>query len=594
MRFVYIIQDSSLPTLPEVGGKGLSLMKMAQNGMAVPPGFVLTVAFFKEWFRQIPMLPAWSQFLHADSDAALKKSCDDLKAGCKDFVFSESQREAVQTALSAFPHGGIFAVRSSSPEEDLEGSSFAGEYETVLGVTIDTLESAVRTAFASCLDARVVIYKREHGFNVQTPRIAVVVQQQVASDVAGVGFSLNPITNSYDEALFSANWGLGETVVSGIASPDLFTVDKVHRRVTDREVGKKETSIWLTPSGGTEERADPRHDRLTLSDEQVLALTDEIVRIEQLYARPMDIEWAFSEGKLYLLQARPITTHLALPSNMISSPDEPRRLYWDVTISVQGLLKPISPMGTSVLAGLLRHASENIFGKNITGDPVTSFVLACHGRLYINLSNALAAIPKEKLASLVANMDPVVGASLASMDEVTYRSTRKVREVPWRLILGAPQKIATLLEARLMPEHARRSCDRECERHLQEIRALAASKPPVDQFVTEAIERTARLVFHEIIPLFAVSKLAMSRIRDIFSDATDSQQKLVARLDQSLPGNVTVEMGLELADLARLAPDGASRRSVTTGTRSKFAARSICPRVGGFHSALRPSRTQGA
>src|SRR5262245_39969646 len=132
MHLVYTIQDSSRATLPEVGGKGLSLMKMAQNGLAVPPCFVLTVAFFQEWFQRIPTLHAWSQFMQSRTDSELKKSCDDLKASCTDFVFSNSQREAVQTALSAFPKGGIFAVRSSSPEEDLEGSSFAGGYETVL------------------------------------------------------------------------------------------------------------------------------------------------------------------------------------------------------------------------------------------------------------------------------------------------------------------------------------------------------------------------------------------------------------------------------------------------------------------------------
>jgi rifampicin phosphotransferase len=113
---------------------------------------------------------------------------------------------------------------------------------------------AIVRAFSSCLDARVVSYKRAHGFDVQKPSIAIVVQRQVACDAAGVGFSVNPINNSMDEVIVNCNYGLGETVVAGLASPDQFVLDKISRDIVSKQCGTKEVSIWLDKkNGGTTE-----------------------------------------------------------------------------------------------------------------------------------------------------------------------------------------------------------------------------------------------------------------------------------------------------------------------------------------------------
>ena len=126
-----------------------------------------------------------------------------------------------------------------------------------------------------------------------SPRIAVIVQQQIASEVAGVGFSLNPLTNDYDEAVIDANWGLGESVVAGLASPDHFVVDKVSGELVEKTLGAKQVSIWLDPGGGTVQR-DGRHtEDQGLTEAQLGELTRMLCRIEELYGRPIDIEWAW-------------------------------------------------------------------------------------------------------------------------------------------------------------------------------------------------------------------------------------------------------------------------------------------------------------
>lgn len=307
MKPFYRFDDSPLPTRDEVGGKGLSLITLFQAGLPVPNGFVLTVSFFEPWVVLLKATPAWKTFLAANHTAP-HDACQRLKAISAGYELNAEQKKRLREALIAFNEKALWAVRSSSPEEDLEGASFAGCYETVLGVSQNRLEAALHTAFASCLDARIIAYKRERGLGQAEPRIAIVVQEQVASEVSGVGFSKNPLTHNPDEAVFESNWGLGETVVSGRVSPDHFVVNKPTRTILERRMGRKERAQVLLSGGGTHEREDPRHDQLSLQDGQLQALTEALIAVERRYGCPVDMEWAFAGGRLHVLQARPIAT----------------------------------------------------------------------------------------------------------------------------------------------------------------------------------------------------------------------------------------------------------------------------------------------
>ena len=305
MKLFYRFGDTPLPAAGEIGSKGLSLITLYQAGLPVPNGFVLTVSFFEPWIVLLKATPAWKNFLVADQ-AGLREACQRLKHISSGYELNPEQKKRLREALFAFEEKTLFAVRSSSPEEDMAGASFAGCYETVLGVSPDRLEAAIHTTFASCLDARIIAYKRERGFDDIEPRIAVVVQEQVASEVSGVGFSAHPHTGDPDQAVFESNWGLGETVVAGRVTPDHFVVNKPTQAILERRVGRKERASVLLTSGGTHEREDPRHDQLSLQDGQLQALTEALIAIEHRYGRPVDMEWAFAGGKLYVLQARPI------------------------------------------------------------------------------------------------------------------------------------------------------------------------------------------------------------------------------------------------------------------------------------------------
>lgn len=541
--------------LTSVGGKAHSLIRMIDMNLPVPSGFVLPVEFFSDWFDAIKKTDAWAAFLNADVNSKLRSSCDALKKETINFSFSKSQKEAVEAALAKLSHKGeLFAVRSSSPEEDLDGSSFAGGYETILGVTKSGIEDAVKRAFASCLDQRVAVYKKQHGFDFRNPKIAVVVQTQIASDVAGVGFSLNPISNSYDEAVINSNWGLGETVVAGIATPDAFIVDKNNLDIIQKQLGAKETSIKLLPDGGTEEYVDSAQIYLSLTDEQVKELTKLIVQVEKSYDRPMDIEWAFSGGEMFLLQARPITTYVPLAKELVTAPGEQKKLYLDVTICVQGLFKPISVLGTSFLRGASSLITSKVFGKDMSKNVDESFAYMTDGRIYMNVSNVFEFAGQEKAVKFINNMDPNAAKILASVSGEEYRSHNKdIKHIPLHLLLQLPAIGLHVLEARLLPEHAHRHVVQEVKEYKRDVRHLAAENLPFDELAAALFDRVRQSVFSHILPAFATSRIALERMKAIAGEGKYEAE--FKDIERAVPHNPTIEMGLSLYHMAQLLPE---------------------------------------
>lgn len=221
MLVIYAFNHTPVPSVFEIGGKGYSLIRMASADFNVPGGFVCAAQFFDDWTRELEAGPAWTRVQDELSyGAPSEASVIALKDQIDGLLFSPSQSKAIETAMAEMTSGGVCAVRSSSPEEDLEGSSFAGMYESLLGVPTEGLAEAIRTVFKSAFDERVFSYKKTKGFDTTTVRIAVIVMEQVPSETAGVGFSVNPINNDYDEAVLNANYGLGESAVSGGVTPD--------------------------------------------------------------------------------------------------------------------------------------------------------------------------------------------------------------------------------------------------------------------------------------------------------------------------------------------------------------------------------------
>jgi len=202
------------------------------------------------------------------------------------------------------------AVRSSAVDEDGATASFAGQHETYLNIVgADAILRAVTRCWDSAYSERALDYRRQQGLSVERVRLAVLVQQLVASDVSAVVFSANPVTGNRDEVMINASWGLGESIVGGTVTPDTFVVRKSDLSVINRVIADKQHMTVSAP-GGTREVDVPRFLRnaASLTDEQVVEMAKLTLTLEVTMEHPVDVEGAYASGELYLLQCRPITT----------------------------------------------------------------------------------------------------------------------------------------------------------------------------------------------------------------------------------------------------------------------------------------------
>ena len=298
------------------GGKGASLGRLVRAGFPVTGGFVVST-------------DAYTAFLAANGlQAAIEGIVDGIDHANPELVDREAARIRRLIVAGAIPErlaaeirdayrslGGdpFVAVRSSGTAEDLEGASFAEQYDTYLDVRGgEALLDAVRRCWASMWTGRAVAYRHERNFYERGLRIAVVVQAMVAADVSGVMFVGNPMNARADEIVVNASWGLGEAVVSGLVSPDEYILDSKTGRPKVRRMGEKALTVrrGVGPDGGTVRvPTEPAlRERLALHDGQLEELAALGVKATAYYdGLPQDLEWALSGGAFHLLQSRPIT-----------------------------------------------------------------------------------------------------------------------------------------------------------------------------------------------------------------------------------------------------------------------------------------------
>jgi phosphohistidine swiveling domain-containing protein len=264
----------------------------------------------------------------------------------------------------------VVAVRSSATAEDLPEASFAGQQDTFLNVQgYGEVLKAVKRCWASLWTARAIGYRVRQGIGAEGLSLAVVVQMLVPAEAAGILFTANPVTGRRDQAMISAAWGLGEAVVGGLVTPDALIVGKASGAVLERQIADKQV-MTARVDGGTEEQPVPAELRRApvLDDEVAAELVRLGVQIENLYGMPMDIEWALADGKLAIVQARPIT---ALPEPEARPPTEwplpePKGHYMRASI-IEFMPDPLTPlfatMGLSAVNAGLRGLVDRLVGR---------------------------------------------------------------------------------------------------------------------------------------------------------------------------------------------------------------------------------------
>lgn len=318
------------------GGKGASLAKLTQGGFAVPPGIIIPAAAYRAFLAAVPGVDAMIAALRPENATDLHARCGEIRALLVAAPLPAELDAGLRARLPALQAADRVSVRSSATLEDLAGAAFAGQHDTYLNVAgVDGVMDAVRRCWASLWEDRAVRYRHERGFGVGEAAMAVVVQRMVRSEVAGVAFSMDPVSGDLDRIVVNAAYGLGETVVSGEGGIDQYAISKRTGEILQREIGEKTHSLASTENGT--ERVDVDAERASapaLSDSELAALRELVIRVERFYAFPQDTEWALAGGALYLLQSRPVTEFPARWTRDESAerfPNPLTPLTWDFT-----------------------------------------------------------------------------------------------------------------------------------------------------------------------------------------------------------------------------------------------------------------------
>lgn len=293
------------------GGKGANLALLTQAGFPVPPGFTVTAAAYRDFVAADQELPAILGGLDFADAGALHRQCAELRARLLERPLPPELERELEERLPPLLEAGAVSVRSSSTLEDLAGAAFAGQHDTFLNVaTLPAAVEALRRCYASLWEDRAAQYRHRQGFDHRDAAMAVVVQSMVASEVAGVAFSLHPVSGDLDQLFVNSSFGLGETVVSGEGEVDQFVVDKASGEVVEMTIAEKARSIEGTSGGGTVSRelGEDERRRPSLDGGRLAELLRLCLEVEGFYAFPQDVEWAFAGGRLHLLQSRPVSS----------------------------------------------------------------------------------------------------------------------------------------------------------------------------------------------------------------------------------------------------------------------------------------------
>ena len=301
--------DAEALSLADAGGKGTNLNRLIRAGLPVPPGFVISTVAYRHFVVKNE-LQAEIELLSrvGDDPAAYEAASRQIRDLFAAAVIPDELATAVGQAVGAFGDRAL-AARSSATAEDLPEASFAGQQESYLNVRgREALLEAVSLCWSSLWTARAMAYRRKQGIAPSDVSLAVVVQEMVPAESAGVLFTINPLAGNQDEMLLNATWGLGESLVAGRVNPDSLVLDKDSGEIKKQELGDK-ALMTTSAAMGTEEVPVPEGRRTlpAIKPEEAADLAALCRQVEALFGAPQDIEWALAGGRIYLLQSRPVT-----------------------------------------------------------------------------------------------------------------------------------------------------------------------------------------------------------------------------------------------------------------------------------------------
>jgi rifampicin phosphotransferase len=531
--YVLSFQEMDQTQVAVVGGKGAHLGELSRiEGIRVPAGFCVTTDAFQRIMAEAPSIDDRLDRLSGlkpDDREAIRALSAEIRRTLEGTAIPDDLAAAITRPLARLGERAAYAVRSSATAEDLPTASFAGQQDTYLNVVgPPAILQHISRCWASLFTERAVTYRLRNGFDHRKVHMAVVVQQMVFPQAAGILFTADPVTSNRKVATVEASFGLGEALVSGLVNADTYQVRD--GEIVAKAVATKQLAIRALPAGGTQEQAiEPeRQDQAALTDAQVVRLVEQGRRIEAHFGQPQDIEWCLVDDGFHIVQSRPITTLFPIPA----AGDGENHVYVS-TGHGQMMTDAMKPLGLS-------------FFLLVTPAPMYE----AGGRLFVDVTQRLASpASRAGLLEVMGRGDPLIRDAL----ETVLERGDFIRSVPDEGPGGAPASGPSAPPAPLETDPAIVAeligrNEASVATLKRDIRTKSGSA--LLDFILADIAELKRILFDPRSHQVFMSAMEASWWLNEQLLAWLGEKNAADTLTQSVPHNVTSEMGLALLDVA--------------------------------------------
>jgi pyruvate,water dikinase len=529
-RYVLGLEEIDKTQVALVGGKGASLGELSRiEGIRVPAGFCVTTDAFRRVMTMAPLvddqLDRLSR-LEQDDRRAIRTLSADIRRTVDGIAIPDDLAAAVTSSLTRLGGQAAYAVRSSATAEDLPTASFAGQQDTYLNVVGPAaILRHVRRCWASLFTERAVTYRVRNGFDHRKVHMAVVVQRMLFPRAAGILFTADPVTSNRKIVSIEASFGLGEALVAGLVNPDVYQVRD--GEVVAKAVAAKKLAVYAQPAGGTQELAieQESQEQPALTDPQVVRLAQLGRLIEAHFGQPQDIEWCLAEYGFQIVQSRPITTLFPVPA----ASDDGNHVY--VSVGHQQMMTdPIKPLGLS-------------FWQMTTPRPMAE----AGGRLFVDVTRLLGSpATRAGFMDVAGRSDPLLGDALRTViergDFIPAVPDGSRGEMPAGSEPASIETDAAIVTGLI---ERSRAAIATLKRDIQDKSGQALA-----DFILANIQELRRFMFDpQSLPAILAGMQASWRLNELVQEWL-GEKNAADPLTQSVPGNVTAEMGLALLDVA--------------------------------------------
>ena len=526
-------QEIDRTKLTLVGGKGANLGELCRvEGIRVPEGFCVTTDAYKSVIAKIPGFDALLDqltLLTVDDVERVREISRKIRMRVEETPIGKDIEEAVAGYHRQLGEKGPYAVRSSATAEDLPSASFAGQQDTYLNVIgREAILKHISKCWASLFTDRAVIYRMQNGFDHRKVYLSVVIQKMVFPHAAGIMFTADPFTSNRKIVSIDASFGLGEALVSGVVNADNYKVRE--QKIIDKKISTKKLAIYALEDGGTKEQEiEPeRQNKQALTDEQVLALDRMGRKVEEHFGQPQDIEWCLVDETFHIVQSRPITTLFPIPE----ANDQEHHVY--VSVGHQQMMTdPMKSLGLSFF---------------LLTTPATMRTAA--GRLFVDITPMLASPVRRKgIIDTLGKSDPLIKDALLTIVEreefVQSLPNKEQSLTQTESAIASPQQIEN--DPQIVSDLIERS-----QRSIAELKQNIKSKSGSElfDFILEDLQKSKKLLFDSknlavIIAAMNASFWVNEKMKEWLGETN-----VADTLAQSVPNNITSEMGLALLDVA--------------------------------------------